>query len=59
MAFVLACMHVYSTFNLQLFLSILFFYNCFNLVLNRQTETVNGTSISSENGMWLLEWRRN
>ena len=32
-------------FNLQLFLSVLFYY-FFNLVFKRQTETVNGTSIS-------------
>ena len=45
MALVLAFMHLYSIFSLQLSLSILFFL-FFNLVLKRQTETVNGTSIS-------------
>ena len=41
----LAFMHFDSIFNLQLFLSILF-YNCFYLVLKRQTKMVNGASIS-------------
>ena len=36
-------MYLYNIFNLQLFLSILF-YNFFNLVLKRQTETVNDNS---------------
>ena len=44
MAQVLAIMRLYSIFNLRLFLSIIF-YNRFNLVLKRQTEMVNGTSI--------------
>ena len=39
----LAFMHLYSLFKLRLLLSIFFF---FNLVLKRQTEMVNGTSIS-------------
>ena len=39
-------LYIYSIFNLWLFLSILF-YNFFNLVLKRQTEMVNGTSIDS------------
>ena len=34
------CMHLYSIFNLQLFLFILF--DIFNLVLKHQTEMVNG-----------------
>ena len=42
---ILAFMHLYSIFYLQLFLSILF-YNLSNLVLKHQTETVDGTSIS-------------
>ena len=46
MALVLAFMHLYSILNLRLLLSILF-YNFLNLVLKRQTEIVNGTSISS------------
>ena len=47
MALVLACMHLCSIFNLRLLfkLSILF-YNVFNLVFKRQTEKVNGTSIT-------------
>ena len=40
-----AFMHLHSIFNLQLGLSILFFIIVFNLVLKRQNETVNGTSI--------------
>ena len=40
------CIYDYIVFfNLLLFLSILF-YNCFHVVLKRQTEMVNGTSIS-------------
>ena len=45
MALVLAFVHLYSIFNLQLFLSIIIIINL-NLVLKRQIETVNGTSIS-------------
>ena len=37
LALVLALMHFYSIFNLQLFSSILFFNNDFKLVLKRQT----------------------
>ena len=37
---------IYRSFNLPLFLSILFLNNICNLVLKRQTETVNGTGIS-------------
>ena len=37
-------MHLYSIVNLRLFLSILFYMS--NMVLKRQTDTVNGTSIS-------------
>ena len=40
----MAFMHLYSIFNLALVLSILFFF-FFNLVLKRQTEPVNNTSI--------------
>ena len=45
LALVLAFMHLYSILNLRLFLSILFYDFC-NLVLKRQIEVVNGTSIS-------------
>ena len=38
-------MHLYSIFYLRLFLSILFYAFC-NLVLKRQTKTVNGTRAS-------------
>ena len=41
----LAFMHLYSIFNLRLFLSIRFSF-CLNMVLKRQTQMVNGTSIS-------------
>ena len=46
-ALVLVFLHlyIYNIFNLQLFLFSLF-YNFFNLILKRQTETVNGTSVS-------------
>ena len=43
LAFFCPLQHLYSVFNLRLFLS--FFYIFKNLVLKRQTETVNGTSI--------------
>ena len=45
-ALVLAFMYFYSIFNFHVCLSILFLYNFVNLVLKRQTEIVNGTSIS-------------
>ena len=45
MALVLALMHLYSNFNLQLFLSILF-HNLLNLVLKHQIKMANATSIS-------------
>ena len=45
MALVLAFMHLYSILTFKLFLPILF-YNFCNQVLKRQTETLNGTSIS-------------
>ena len=44
MALILAFMHLYCIFNLLL--PMLFKTFVFNLVLKRQSETVNGTSIS-------------
>ena len=46
MVLVFTFVHLYSSFNLQLFLSILFLNIFTNLVLKRQTEKVNGTNIS-------------
>ena len=45
-ALVLACIHAFSIFNFQLFLSIHCYIIFKHLVLKRQTEMVNGTSIS-------------
>ena len=45
MALVLALFRFYNIFNLRLVLSLIFYY-FFNLVLKRQTEMVNGASIS-------------